>query len=150
MLWRRTDRSDGRIHHSHDGDACFSCSAEVQQHFTGSCCRYRFRRCDRLINGLLVTKLKLPAFLATLGMMELVRGGAMWITDTAAVPIENKTFCNIFGIGEVAGIPVLVLWTILFYIVGILIFNKGTFGRHILATAEMRTRQYTAVSIRKK
>ena len=87
-----------------------------------------------LINGLLVTKLKLPAFLATLGMMELVRGGAMWITDTAAVPIENKTFCNIFGIGEVAGIPVLVLWTILFYIVGILIFNKGTFGRHILAT----------------
>lgn len=87
-----------------------------------------------VLNGLLVTKLKLPAFLATLGMMELVRGAAMWITDTAAVPIENKTFCNIFGIGEVAGIPVLVLWTILFYIVGILIFNKGAFGRHILAT----------------
>lgn len=87
-----------------------------------------------VLNGLLVTKLKLPAFLATLGMMELVRGAAMWITDTAAVPIENKTFCNIFGIGEVAGIPVLVLWTILFYIIGILIFNKGAFGRHILAT----------------
>ncbi len=87
-----------------------------------------------LINGLLVTKLKLPAFLATLGTMELVRGAAMWITDTAAVPIENKTFCNIFGIGEVAGIPVLVLWTILFYVAGILIFNKAAFGRHVLAT----------------
>lgn len=86
------------------------------------------------INGLLVTKLKLPAFLATLGMMELVRGAAMWITDTAAVPIENKTFCTVFGIGEVAGIPVLVLWTILFYIVGILLFNKTPFGRHVLAT----------------
>lgn len=86
------------------------------------------------INGLLVTKLKLPAFLATLGTMELVRGAAMWITDTAAVPIENKTFCTIFGIGEVAGIPVLVLWTILFYIVGILLFNKCAFGRHVLAT----------------
>ena len=48
-----------------------------------------------LVNGLLVTKLKLPAFLATLGTMELVRGAAMWITDTAAVPIENKLFCNI-------------------------------------------------------
>lgn len=86
------------------------------------------------INGLLVTKLKLPAFLATLGTMELVRGAAMWITDTAAVPIENETFCKVFGIGEVAGIPVLVLWTILFYIVGILLFNRTPFGRHVLAT----------------
>lgn len=58
----------------------------------------------------------------------------MWITNTAAVPIGNKTFCNIFGIGSVAGIPVLVLWTILFYIIGILIFNKSAFGRHVLAT----------------
>ena len=87
-----------------------------------------------LVNGLLVTKLKLPAFLATLGTMELVRGAAMWITDTAAVPIENKLFCNIFGIGDVAGIPVLVIWTVLFYIAGILIFNKAAFGRHVLAT----------------
>ncbi len=86
------------------------------------------------INGLLVTKLKLPAFLATLGTMELVRGAAMWITDTAAVPIDNKTFCTVFGIGSAAGIPVLVLWTILFYIIGILIFNKCAFGGHILAT----------------
>lgn len=86
------------------------------------------------INGLLVTKLKLPAFLATLGTMELVRGAAMWITDTAAVPIDNKTFCTVFGIGSAAGIPVLVLWTILFYIIGILIFNKCAFGQHILAT----------------
>lgn len=86
------------------------------------------------INGLLVTKLKLPAFLATLGTMELVRGAAMWITDTAAVPIENETFCKMFGIGEVAGIPVLVLWTVLFYIVGILLFNRTPFGRHVLAT----------------
>lgn len=86
------------------------------------------------INGLLVTKLKLPAFLATLGTMELVRGAAMWITDTAAVPIDNKAFCTVFGIGSVAGIPVLVLWTVLFYAVGILIFNKCAFGRHILAT----------------
>ena len=86
------------------------------------------------INGILVTKLKLPAFLATLGMMQIVRGGAMWITDTAAVPIANTTFNKVFGIGDVMGIPVLVLWTILFYIVGVLLFNKTAFGRHTLAT----------------
>lgn len=86
------------------------------------------------INGLLVTKLKLPAFLATLGTMEIVRGAAMWITDTAAVPIGNKTFCSVFGIGNVGGLSVLVLWTILFYVAGVLIFNRSAFGRHILAT----------------
>ena len=98
-----------------------------------------------LVNGLLVTKLKLPAFLATLGTMELVRGAAMWITDTAAVPIENKLFCNIFGIGDVAGIPVLVIWTVLFYIAGILIFNKAALEDMCLPQEEMRTPPSTAV-----
>lgn len=93
-----------------------------------------FGCCVGLINGVLVTKLNLPAFLATLGMMQIVRGGAMWITDTSAVPIANSTFNQIFGIGTVFGIPVLVLWTALFYIIGILLFNKTPFGRHTLAT----------------
>lgn len=87
-----------------------------------------------LVNGILITKLRLPAFLATMGMMQVVRGSAMWITDTAAVPIENTGFNFIFGVGNIAGIPVLILWTVLFYITGILIFNKTAFGRHTLAT----------------
>ena len=69
------------------------------------------------INGLLVTKLKLPSFLATLGMMQMIRGMAMWITNTAAVPIKNQTFK-----------------TIVFYIIGFVLFNKTRFGRHALAT----------------
>ena len=87
-----------------------------------------------LVNGILITKLRLPAFLATMGLMQVVRGRAMWITDTAAVPIENTGFNFVFGVGNIAGIPVLILWTILFYIIGILIFNKTAFGRHTLAT----------------
>ncbi len=87
-----------------------------------------------LVNGILITKLRLPAFLATMGMMQVVRGSAMWITDTAAVPIENTGFNFVFGVGNIAGIPVLILWTILFYIIGILIFNETAFGRHTLAT----------------
>ena len=99
------------------------------------------------INGVLVTKFRLPAFLATMGMMQIVRGSAMWITDTAAVPISNKTFCNIFGIGNVGPIPVLVIWTILFYIAGVAVFNKTPFGRHVLATGgnEMSA-QYSGIN----
>jgi len=85
-------------------------------------------------NGFLVTKLKLPSFLATMGMMSAIRGTAMWVTDTAAVPIKNDTFTSIFGIGEVFGISVLIIWTIIFYAIGIVVFNKTPFGRHVLAT----------------
>lgn len=86
-----------------------------------------------LINGILVTKFRIPPFLATMGMMSVIRGSAMWITNTAAVPIKNMTFNKVFGIGNIGGLPVLILWTILFYIVGVIIFNKTIFGRHTLA-----------------
>ncbi len=87
-----------------------------------------------VVNGLLVTKLNLPSFLATLGMMQVVRGAAMWITNTAAVPISNSTFNTIFGTGYIGPVSVLILWTIFFYIVGYIIFNKTPFGKHVLAT----------------
>ena len=103
-----------------------------------------------VVNGTLVTKFGLPAFLATMGMMQVVRGSAMWVTDTAAVPISNEIFCKMFGIGNVAGIPVLILWTILFYIVGIIIFNKTPFGRHTLATGGNETSaQYSGINTAK-
>ena len=92
-----------------------------------------------LINGILVTRFGLPAFLATMGMMQMIRGSAMWITDTAAVPITNTAFCQIFGIGNLGPVPVLVIWTIIFYIVGIALFNKTPFGRHVLATGGNET-----------
>ena len=57
-----------------------------------------------VINGLLVTRLGLPAFLATLGMMQVIRGAAMWITNTEAVPISNTVFNTIFGTGFVGPI----------------------------------------------
>ena len=60
-----------------------------------------------VINGLLVTRLGLPAFLATLGMMQVIRGAAMWITNTAAVPISNTVFNTIFGTGFVGPISCL-------------------------------------------
>ena len=91
------------------------------------------------INGLLVTRLRLPAFLATLGMMQAVRGLAMWITNTAAVPISNNTFNQIFGTGFIGPISVLILWTIVFYILGYIVFNKTPFGKHSLATGGNET-----------
>ena len=40
-----------------------------------------------LINGLLTTRVGIPSFLVTLAMMGIARGTAMWISNTAAIPI---------------------------------------------------------------
>lgn len=84
-------------------------------------------------NGLLVTRLGLPSFLATLGMMQAVRGLAMWVTDTAAVPISNQTFNTVFGTGYIGPVSVLIVWTVIFYIFGYILFNKTRFGKYALA-----------------
>jgi len=103
-----------------------------------------------LINGILVTKLKIPAFLTTLGTMQIIRGSAMWITNTAAVPISNKTFNQIFGIGTIQGLPILIIWVIIFYIFGMYVFNKTSFGKHTLATGGNEiAAKYSGVNIDK-
>ncbi len=102
------------------------------------------------VNGLLVTKFGIPSFLATMGMMSTVRGSAMWITNTAAVPIENSMFNNMFGIGTIANVSVLILWTLAFYAAGIIVFNKTSFGRHVLATGGNEvSASYSGIKVKK-
>ena len=86
------------------------------------------------INGLLVTRVGIPSFLVTLGMMGIATGVAMWITKTAAVPILNDTYNNIFGAGNPFGIPSLLMWTLLALLIGHVVLRKTPFGRQVLAT----------------
>lgn len=87
-----------------------------------------------VINGLLVTKVVIPSFLVTLGMMGVTKGIAMWITDTSPVPIMNDTFVFFFGSGDIGPIPVLLIWTLAAVIIGHVLLRKTTFGRNTLAT----------------
>jgi ribose transport system permease protein len=87
-----------------------------------------------MLNGVLITVVGIPSFLVTLGTMGIIRGFAMWITGTAAVPILNQNFNFWFGSGQIVGIPVLLPWTILFLIFGHLLLKKTVFGKKVLAT----------------
>lgn len=87
-----------------------------------------------LINGLLVVKVRMPSFLATLATQGVIYGSARWITNMQAVPVLNKTFCSIFGGGSFGPIPVLFIWTMIVVIIGHIIMNKTPFGRKVLAT----------------
>ncbi|RFU66627.1 ABC transporter permease [Peribacillus glennii] len=87
-----------------------------------------------LVNGLLITKVSIPSFLVTLGMMGIVKGLAMWITDTAPVPIVDSTFNYVFGSGDIGPIPILLIWTLIVAVIGHILLRKTPFGRQTLAT----------------
>ena len=85
------------------------------------------------VNGLLITRLGVPAFLVTLGMMGIVKGLAMWITATIAIPIMVENYNIIFGLGTVFGIPILLLWTVIALALGIFAMQMTGFGKKVLA-----------------
>lgn len=85
------------------------------------------------LNGILITTLGVPAFLVTLGMMGIIKGLAMWITATTAIPIRVDDYNTIFGLGTVFGIPILFVWTLVALAIGLFVMNYTTFGKKALA-----------------
>ncbi len=87
-----------------------------------------------LINGLLVSKVGIPSFLATLGMAAIILGVARWISQLQSIPVNNDTFTFIFGSGDIGPLSVLFLWMILAASIGHIVLKKTPFGRKVLAT----------------
>ncbi|MGL4278722.1 MAG: ABC transporter permease [Albidovulum sp.] len=87
-----------------------------------------------MFNGWLTTKIGIPSFLTTLAMMGIAKGVAMWISDTAAVPILSPGYSWVFGGGSVGPIPVLLFWMAIIAGVGHVALRRSGFGRRVLAT----------------
>ncbi|MDM7933735.1 ABC transporter permease [Tabrizicola sp.] len=87
-----------------------------------------------MFNGWLTTRIGIPSFLTTLAMMGIAKGVAMWISDTAAVPILSPGYSWLFGGGSIGPIPVLLLWIAVLGGVGHIVLRRSGFGRRVLAT----------------
>jgi ribose transport system permease protein len=100
------------------------------------------------VNGLCVTRLKLPPFIATLGMMLVARGIALQLTDARAVSGLGEAFGTLgngalWRIEEIdaqgfpnvvfPGIPYPVLLMVVLAIVAGILLRRTTLGRHIHA-----------------
>ena len=92
-----------------------------------------------LVNGLLTTRVGIPSFLVTLAMMGIARGTAMWISNTAAIPILDKTYYFSFGSGNIGPVPILLVWALVVAVIGHIALRKTTFGRKVLATGGSET-----------
>lgn len=82
-----------------------------------------------LFNGLVVTKLKIESFIATLGTMSIVRGFAFILCKGKPIMINDKILIAIgnYRIFDTVTIPVLLL--VACFIVFAIILNKTRFGR---------------------
>jgi ribose transport system permease protein len=88
-----------------------------------------------LINGFMVTKIRIPSFIITLGMLSVLRGAALVLSNGWPVSdMPENSFLNVFG-GQLFGaIPVQPLWMILVLIIGGFVLSRTVFGYHVYAT----------------
>lgn len=85
-----------------------------------------------LINGLLITRIPLPPFIATLGLMGVARGFAFVYTGGAPIYALPETF-RYLGEGMIGPIPFPVLLMIIVYIIFYFLLNKTRLGRYSYA-----------------
>jgi len=85
-----------------------------------------------LVNGLFVTRVGIPPFIVTLGMMTLARGLALSYSQGKPITGLPESFLML-GTGQVLGIPVPVVLAVVMYLVGMVFLNRSRVGRYIYA-----------------
>jgi ribose/xylose/arabinose/galactoside ABC-type transport system permease subunit len=85
-----------------------------------------------LVSGLLITRGKLPPFIATLGMMSVARGAALLFTDGRPISGFDESL-RWLSTGRILGIPAPVILTIVLYLLAILLLSRTRFGRYVYA-----------------
>ncbi len=85
-----------------------------------------------LVNGLLVTQMKLPPFIATLGMLGVARGLTFIVGGENAVYGLPANFRK-FGEGQIGPIPMPILYLIVIAGVGYVVLSRTKLGRYAYA-----------------
>lgn len=102
------------------------------------------------INGLIVAKVRIPAFLVTLGTSSIFAGIARTMTNLEAVPITNQDFNFIFGSGDIGPISTLFVWTIVVMVIGHIVYKKTPFGRAVLSVGgNEKAARYSGIQVEK-
>lgn len=88
-----------------------------------------------LVNGLLVTKTRMPSFIATLATMSVLSGLSLQLTKGNPVAVTDYDFQGI-GQSRLAGVPVpVVIMLVVFAVFGYLL-ARTRLGRHVYATGD--------------
>jgi ribose transport system permease protein len=92
-----------------------------------------------LVNGLVTTRLGVPSFIATLGMLLVLSGGIFYLTGGAPRGSLTENF-RVFGRGNIDGVPLigqLPISVVILVVVGIVawwLLHRTNFGQELVAT----------------
>lgn len=102
------------------------------------------------LNGLLIAKGKLQAFIATLGTMAIFRGILQVYTDGRPITGFDSDFIDYIGRGYLLGIPVPTVILIVATLIMIFITKKTVFGKEIYAVGgNQRAAALSAINVDK-
>jgi ribose/xylose/arabinose/galactoside ABC-type transport system permease subunit len=100
-----------------------------------------------LVNGLLITLLNVPPFIATLGMMVFARGAALTYTQGKPITGLPEAFRTL-GTGVVAAVPVPIIVAAVVFGLGYFLLNRTTHGVTIYAIGGNETAaRYTGLQV---
>ncbi len=107
-----------------------------------------------LTNGLIVSYLKVPSFITTLGMMLLVRGAALYYVGGAPQGYLTDNW-RAFGRNYIENVPLFgrvpyaLIILIAMAVISYILFNRMNFGKQILAVGDnVRASQLSGVKVR--
>ncbi len=86
-----------------------------------------------LLNGLIVTRLGILPFIATLATMLAASGTGLLLADNQSVSVSYDTSFVDLGQGDLFGLPVPALMAAAAYVAGSILLNFTGFGRYVLA-----------------
>jgi ribose transport system permease protein len=85
-----------------------------------------------LVNGISIAYGKIPAFIVTLGMMSIAKGGALALNSGRPVSGLPFAFERIAS-SELFGIPIFVFYMAIVYFIGYVVLYKLKLGRYLFA-----------------
>ncbi|MGA2380575.1 MAG: ABC transporter permease [Spirochaetia bacterium] len=86
-----------------------------------------------LTNGLIISKLRVSPFVATFGMMSIIRGAALLVTRGQSVLITNQPAFAALNNGKMLWIPVPFIIVLVVFAVLYGVLRHTPFGRHVCA-----------------
>ncbi len=84
------------------------------------------------INGMVITRGRIPPFIATLGMLGIARGMALVITKGVSYQVLEPIFLYI-GYSKILSLPVPLYFVVMVYAVTMIMMHMTVFGRHVYA-----------------
>ncbi len=86
------------------------------------------------INGFLVSRTKIPAFIVTLATMSIYRGCAYTVTGGVSVKAPSNKWFSGFGAGYIGPVPIPVIVVAIISIIIAFLLYKTRFSRHLFAS----------------